>query len=288
MTAADLVFADSLRAAVGWNQTIADWERLLALEPAGCFVAEHEGKPVGTATTTCYSTDLAWIGMVLVHPDARRHGFGKLLLNHCIEHLRARRIRCIKLDATPLGKALYDRLGFRDEWTLARWERPSTEQSGNGPSAATAEMSKPLPHSLRPLTANDWPALLKLDLHAFGVPRQQLLESLARQGERVLVVSTANGVAGYGMVRRGSRADYLGPVVADSAEAGTQLVTALLSSIDNKPVYWDIPDQTETAVALAKKLGFVPQRPLIRMFLGENHSPGEPRLQFAIADPATG
>src|SRR5437870_2531869 len=68
MTAADLDFADSLRALAGWNQTRNDWRRLLTHEPRGCFIAEWDGSPAGTSTTTCYGTDLAWIGMVLVDP----------------------------------------------------------------------------------------------------------------------------------------------------------------------------------------------------------------------------
>ena len=70
----DLAFADSLRALVGWNQTPDDWLRFLNHQPDGCFVAEWDGQPVGTATTTIYEDKVAWIGMVLVHPDARRRG----------------------------------------------------------------------------------------------------------------------------------------------------------------------------------------------------------------------
>src|SRR5215510_8173248 len=113
LTQADLPFADSVRATAGWNQTRRDWERFLALEPNGCFLAEWNGAPAGTATTTVYGTELAWIGMVLVHPDYRRRGIGRALLEHCIEHLREREVRCIKLDATPAGKKVYDGLGFK-------------------------------------------------------------------------------------------------------------------------------------------------------------------------------
>ena len=127
MARSDLAFADSLRALVGWNQTLNDWKRFLDLSPQGCFIAEWNGTCAGTATTLCYGGDLAWIGMVLVHPDFRGRGIGRALLNHCVAYLRGRGIRCIKLDATPQGKLLYDRLGFQEEWPLTRWENPNVQ-----------------------------------------------------------------------------------------------------------------------------------------------------------------
>src|SRR5580700_4974672 len=108
MLPSDLSFADSLRALAGWNQTPADWRRFLAMQPEGCFMAQWNGVPAGTATTTVYGSDLAWIGMVLVHPEYRRRGIGRGLLLKCIEHLQARRVRCIKLDATPQGRPVYE------------------------------------------------------------------------------------------------------------------------------------------------------------------------------------
>ena len=85
-------------------------------------ILSSSSAPAGTATTTFYAPELAWIGMVLVHPDYRRRGIARALLARCIEYLRGRGARCIKLDATPLGKQVYDELGFKDEWTLTRWE----------------------------------------------------------------------------------------------------------------------------------------------------------------------
>src|SRR2546426_751837 len=117
LTQADLRFAHSLRELAGWNQTIADWERWLALSPQGCFIAEWNQSPAGTATTIRYEQGLAWIGMLLVHPDFRGRGIGEALLAHCVEYLRSQGVPCIKLDATPQGKVLYDRIGFQEEWS---------------------------------------------------------------------------------------------------------------------------------------------------------------------------
>jgi ribosomal protein S18 acetylase RimI-like enzyme len=278
LTAGDLPFADSLRALAGWNQTRADWERFLVTEPDGCFLAEWNGTPAGTATTTRYGSDLAWIGMVLVHPDFRRRGIGRALLQHCIIYLRDRGVRCIKLDATPAGKLVYDELGFRSEWTLKRWAGSST-----------AAASGPPKSGLRKWEAGDATLFELLDTAAFGVARRSLLGALARQSSTALVMESEPGnLAGFGFARAGSRARYLGPVVASTAAAGLELVQGLIESEPGQMIYWDIPDPNEAAVAWAAAHGFSVQRPLIRMFLGENEAPGDPRRQFALAGPEVG
>ncbi len=278
LTAADLDFADSVRALAGWNQTRADWERFLALEPGGCFLAEWNGTPAGTATATLYGPELAWIGMVLVHPDFRRCGIGRALLERCVAYLRGRGVGCIKLDATPAGRLVYDRLGFRSEWSLKRWV--------GRPVGAKLDAPK---SKLRPWEESDAARVESLDAAAFGVSRRALLGALAEESTAALVMeSAASGIAGFGFARAGSQALYLGPVVADSAQAGLGLVEALIARHPKETFYWDIPDPNEAAVDWARQHGLNVQRPLIRMFLGENSAPGDPLRQFALAGPEVG
>ncbi len=303
MNQGDLSFADSLRALAGWNQTLENWQSLLALAPAGCFIAEWNGSPAGTVTTTCYGAELAWIGMMLVHPKVRRHGIGTALMKHCLDYLHQRGIRCVKLDATPLGKPLYENLGFRDEWPLTRWQAkaasslPQTylqptpamraEEASDNNSAA--EITVSTNEHVRTLTDADWNAMVELDTPAFGANRRNLIAALGSAGGRILISETEPGwLTGYGMRPKGSGADHLGPVVATSISAATALVNALLADAWSPGVYWDIPDPNIEAIELARTLRFTPQRPLMRMYLGENLRPGNPLLQYAIADPAVG
>lgn len=273
----DFVFADSLRALAGWNQTPDDWMRFLNHQPDGCFVAEWDGQPVGTATTTLYEDKVAWIGMVLVHPDARRRGIGRALLEHCIAFLKPR-VACIKLDATPLGKTLYDTLGFKDEWTLRRWETDRVELP-----------ARPMKYHVRSWRADDKRAIQALDHEAFGVDRWPMVRRTTWQIARPLIHQTIKQrVVGFGVLRKGARARYLGPVVAESIAAAGPLIKSLVLEQPKHPIFWDIPDPNTCAVELAQRLGFQPQRPLIRMFLGENKWPGDPQRIFALAGPEIG
>jgi len=276
LTRADLAFADLVRAVAGWNQTTADWARFLVPDPDGCFLAEWNGVPAGTATTIVYGPALAWIGMVLVHPDYRRRGVGRAMLEHCLEHLRKRGVRCIKLDATPAGKQVYDGLSFKDEWTLTRWQHA-------GAAWPQAETDREIQDCRK---VGD---VESLDAFAFGVSRKRMLESLMKHSRCALACKTETGdVTGYGLLREGSLASYLGPVVAAAADAAVRLVERLLPRAIERTIYWDIPDQNTAAVGLAKELGFTRERTLIRMYLGENTAPGDPLQQFAIAGPEVG
>src|SRR5438105_11990396 len=121
MTAADVPLGMRLKEQAGWNQTEADWQRCLDLQPDGCFVAEWNDTPVGT-TTTCVFGNVAWIAMVLVDANHRGKGIGKALMNHALEYLDSAGVASIRLDATPLGQPLYEKLGFRVQFPLARFE----------------------------------------------------------------------------------------------------------------------------------------------------------------------
>ncbi len=110
-----------LSAGAGWNQTASDWLALMTDSPDGCLGIECDGRIVATTTLVCYEKRLAWIGMVLTHPDYRRRGFARTLVSRAIEMAGEREIRTIKLDATQQGSPLYESLGFREDQPLERW-----------------------------------------------------------------------------------------------------------------------------------------------------------------------
>jgi hypothetical protein len=246
----DLEFAHSLSRGVGWNQTRRDWERFLELAPGGCFLAESGGQPAGTATTTAYGTELAWIGMVLVEPTFRR------------------------LDATPEGRPLYEGLGFAVEWDLRRWVRDeAAEPEGACPSPPEPEEA-PLPASS-----------LALDLAVFGADRSLLLESLRSGSDDALFLPDGS----FGFRRAGERAHYLGPVTAATSASGLALAERLVSRCPrDRPLFWDLPESNEAATALAVRLGFHPVRLLTRMRLGENAALQDPSRIFGLAEPGLG
>ena len=269
----DIRFGEQLCEIAGWNQVTDDWTRLLDYEPRGCFVGWLNDRPVGTVTTTSYGQKLAWIGMMLVHPDARRQGVGTELMRTALNYLAKRDVAVVKLDATPLGYPVYQRLGFVDEWPFHRWRREGKGNPRRRVGAADPAGSGAI------LRMKDF----ELDLDAFGVNRGAMLESLAT--ESAVVTHTA----GFGMLRPGRTAAHLGPVIAQDPQDAQAIIDELLSLTD-APVIWDVPGPNADAADLAESLGFQPMRELTRMVKAnadvEIHD--RPELQFAIACLAAG
>jgi GNAT superfamily N-acetyltransferase len=283
MCPADLGFCDELRALSGWNQRIADWKRFLDFSPNGCFVAARNSQVAGTVTTTQYGREVAWIGMLLVHPDARGNGIGKALLAHAIDYLRAHGIASIKLDATPLGEALYRKLGFREEWGLTRFAgNVSSALEENG-----SEFRERIGAEIHNAAIGDIDRFSALDSEAFGAERRALISSLQASAKVALVSESMDGLKAFGFLRHGSVADYLGPVIARDSESATGIIIELLRRSESRVIYWDIPAPNTAAMDLATRLGFVAQRPLLRMFLGGNRT-GNASMYYGICDPSLG
>jgi hypothetical protein len=200
--------------------------------------------------------------MMLVHSDYRRRGIASALIERSLDCLRGKHVRCIKLDATPVGEPVYARLGFQAEWQFERWERP-------GPAAPVMEIPIQSPFE----TPAD-------DAAIFGANRSVWLKLLAKDS---CVIQRDNA---FGMLRAGSRAAYLGPVIADNPQIAAKIICELLDTIGG-PVFWDVPTPNAHAVRHAKNLGFRPIRQLLRMWTGEPNA-GDVSRQYAIADPATG
>ncbi|MBL9129414.1 MAG: GNAT family N-acetyltransferase [Verrucomicrobiales bacterium] len=282
----DLPFADSLRAVAGWNQTPADWLRFLRLEPEGCFVAEWNRSPVGTATTLVHGPELAWIGMVLVLPEHRNRGIGRALLVHAIEHLQRRGIGCIRLDATPLGLPVYQRLGFRREESLVRWEHPAWTP---GHATRPTDTLQPRMPTIQPSDLTSEGPLIHLETRAFGIPRLRLLTELVGSSTVTCLRNDRHGkILGYGYLRSGALADYLGPAVAVDDGTTSMIAEALLEHASGHRVFWDIPAASAGATRWAVEHGFRRQRELTRMSLGPTPTAGEPGLQMALSGPETG
>lgn len=225
----DVPQALALSQAVGWNQTTADWSLVIEMNPAGCFAMDVEGSVVATTTSIRYGIELAWIGMVLTHPEFRGRGYARALMQSVLDHLSD--VRTVKLDATELGAPLYRQLGFVDECPIERW----------------TGQAHPPPVEVKSFTYPEF------DKEAFGADRSVLLKRLAKIEAASLKDAFAMG--------RGNR---FGPCVSQSKDSALLLAQWFLSRHPNEEIVWDLfPDNNQ-----AQTLGFQLSRRLSRMTRG--------------------
>jgi GNAT superfamily N-acetyltransferase len=245
LTVRDIPAITTLSSLAGWNQTAADWSLLLQLHAEGCLGIEIAGEVVATATLICYGDEIAWLGMVLTHPNWRRRGFARHLVESALALAAAKEMKSVKLDATEQGQPLYESLGFRREQNVERWSRHGSAGRGMGGATSVATTD------------------FTLDREAFGADRSELLKLLA-EGGRCLVSED-----GFVMWRPGIHAASLGPCVARSSKDARLLIGSALSERDCE-WFWDLLPANQDAVRLAVEFGFRPARRLVRMVKGQD------------------
>lgn len=86
--------------------------------PQSCRVTEISGEFVGTVASLHYSDRFSWLSMVLVDPQHRGNGIGTQLLQEGLATLGQE--RCCRLDATVVGRQIYSKYLFADEYLLSR------------------------------------------------------------------------------------------------------------------------------------------------------------------------
>ena len=258
MRAADVSLGLKLCRQAKWNQNEADWQRFFAIAPRGCFVAEVDGEPVGTVTAFTFGP-VAWIAMVLVDEAARGKGVGTALMTHALDYLDKSGVLSVRLDATPMGKPIYEKLGFTADFGLARYEGvlPTADDATSRDGAADLPKGDELGE------------IIALDASVTKTDRMLLLEQMWQGGrDGFRVVRRQNRVVGYSWSRAGCNAMQLGPAVAIDDEAGRMLLGSLGQRFAGKRVFADVPDDHAAAVEAVTSWGLTKQRPFTRMTRG--------------------
>jgi GNAT superfamily N-acetyltransferase len=266
----------SLCRSAGWNQTIEDWDLFLKLSPKGCCVAvDDRGQVRGTVATIRYEDHFSWIGMVLVDPEFQRRGIGIQLLREALHILRDE--ETVKLDATPAGRHIYLQLDFVDEYKISRME-------------AGALMRESIPVSdAQRMIDQDLYAVVEFDQQIFGANRDKVLKAISRRDPGLAFIHREqNRIKGYCLGRQGYLFTHIGPVVAKDLDTAKSLTSAALMQSAGRPVVIDALHHSMEYLQWLASLGFREQRPLIRMYRGNNYYPGEAQKQYAIVGPEFG
>jgi GNAT superfamily N-acetyltransferase len=244
----------TLSSTAGWNQRLEDWQKLVAIAPGGSFAASADGRIVGTAIGIDYGS-FGWIAMMLVDPVFRGRGLGRRLLESAMDAIPSD--RPVRLDATPMGRPLYQSFGFRDETRLSRHVAE--------PSSRTVDANDES-RGIQALTEGDLHAISEDDRRVFGGDRGTVLEWALKGAPLYARVARVDGPRRhYCLGRQGCRFDQIGPVVTGDEDTAQRLVTAALRGADGRAVVVDAFDSRVAFSDWLKRCGFRIERPLFRM-----------------------
>jgi GNAT superfamily N-acetyltransferase len=260
---------DLMTVAYGTTSRRRELVLYLAAQPDGWFVIEQDRQIVAAAGCIAYGP-FCWLGLVATHPSARGRGLASRISQHLVDWSVEHGCDTVALDASELGRPIYERLGFEATgWTIELGPDPERLVQA-GPRAERC-------------TPEDLAAILALDPAIFGGDRTALLRTFASSCSDACFVtrSATGGVSGYLFARE----RLIGPGLAADAEAASSLVRAALDVPGERRML--VPSESAFLGTL-HELGLVEQRRLAHMRLGRLELPGMRDRLLAQVSFATG
>jgi GNAT superfamily N-acetyltransferase len=259
----------ALSAEAGWNQVDDDW-RFMLRSGEGFGFLDDAGALVASGLTVEFPR-YAWISMILVTPRWRRRGLATQLMERCVRTLTARDL-VPALDASPEGRHVYLKIGFRDAGTSTRLVGAISGEPAPGGANVTL------------MSEADLPEVAAYDQRSSGTDRAVLLAHLRdRLPGAAFVLRRGGQLIGYVLARNGRRSAQIGPLVADEEDSAIALLHA--AGRGAGPFCIDLFDQRTAVRAWLDRAGFQPVTPFIRMVHGPAEIfPLEHRVQV-IAGP---
>jgi len=271
----DVPAAMDLKTTIGWNQSTADWEMFLQLNPEGCLARVHQGRLIATLTSYPFENQVGWLAMVLVDPSFRRMGIATRIMEDGMATMG--RCTTMKLDASAEGRMVYQKMGFTDQYEIHRMAIDSVLPVAKTEGAVSA------------IAQNDLPGIFKTDRMVFGLDRSPfLLNFHQRNATLSWKLTEQDKIVAYAFGRQGSRHRQIGPLVAEQPDQAVRLLHAILASQTGQPLFVDVPDSQTAINTELKQQGFKPVRGFMRMVKGKDTHPGKTERQFVTAGPDVG
>jgi len=264
--------AVALTEKIGWSQNAATWANFIRWGGEGSFCIAQGDQLIATSVALRYSPALAWIGTVITHPDYQRQGLARRMMQTSLDYLHSKGTRCIMLDASEMGRPLYEGLGFRALYKLEVFAGEAIESD--------------TPADTRALTEADVPDITALDAQIFGVARGEMIRDLAIPGHG-WVSSAAGNIGGYLLLKSSNLGINIGPWYHQSVDGAESLFRRALTFAKGQQVRVYIPEPNSDAKTLVRRYGLMPTRFTTRMVLGDD-PPGDMARQYSVAALATG
>ncbi|MDL2418533.1 GNAT family N-acetyltransferase [Bacillus tropicus] len=213
----------SLSSYIGWDYNREEIETIFNAGIVYGVWNERE-ELIASAAIILYGEKLASIGMVIVHPDYKGRGIGKIITDACVKSVSAH--TPIMLIATDEGKPLYEKLGFRAVSYVSKYICNSYNVNDYCVRNEDYMMD---------YEEGDLEKIIKIDEYAFGTNRKEFLKKRIMQSEQSIVVKDKEqNVLGYGLSIQTPENKIIGPVVAKNDAMAMRIVHDLAKGHNGK------------------------------------------------------
>ncbi len=235
----------------GWNPGLHDAECFFRADADGFFLGEIGGEPVGCISAVNYGKEFGFLGLYIVRPEYRGKGYGQMLWDAALHHLGSRNAG---LDGVVARQKDYMKSGFTLAYRNLRYK---------GSNFATGEASGAVD-----LSAFPFETVADYDRELFPAPREEFLRGWLNQpgGKGAAIAAKDGTLAGYGFIRPCRTGFKIGPLFADNAGHAERLFAALCKDTAGEPVFLDVPEPNESALALVERHGMQPMFETARMY----------------------
>jgi ribosomal protein S18 acetylase RimI-like enzyme len=243
------------------------------IQPDGWFAALQDEHLVGTVGAINYGA-FAHVGLMAVHPDAQRQGIGFALMQFILARLEQQQVPGVMLDASEIGRPLYDKLGF-----IAFDETFVFQREG--------DFAKPEWTShLQTITVRDLDELVQWDTAVFGADRRKVFEVLLGTfpGRAFLQRDEQGRLMGYIFAQK----NRIGPWVMLQSGSAEQLFRAALVLPYEGTVSVAVPQANREAIDLVQRYGFGWVRTNRHMGRAISEPPGKRQKVYAQTSLAVG
>lgn len=239
-----------------WNDIRPSLQLYLNLNFCRLVKVQYGSQLIGIGANIRYRTS-AWLAHIIVHHDFRRRGIGTNIIAWLMRDLKNDNYRTISLIASPLGKPLYERVGFRtisENIWFSRDKKTSLQ--------VTAAKNI-MPYELKRKSA-----ILDLDMQATGENREELLEPYLNNAKIFLENEEVKGFYLPGLEE--------GAIIAYCPKAGIELMKAKYQTVEKA----NLPVENITGISFLKGHGFKETHRVTRMVLGP-HPTYKPQLIYS-------
>lgn len=230
----------------GWNDIREVFYKFIDHDFFYPIKAIFNGRIIGLGEVI-FTKNTAWIGNIIVENSFRNQGLGTYLTQFLSNHIIAKNIPSQLLLATPMGKPVYDKLGFIHDSDYVFMKRDTHQEP------LKLDVNR---KAIQPYDSGFYKQVVALDELAMGENREAILHHFTEDA----MLFVEHDVQGFFLPHLGD-----GLIVAKNNHIGFELLKFKWTHHGETIT---LPAQNHETIRFAESFGFKPYRYAARMILG--------------------